>query len=126
MATSSLAAARTLLYNALNVTGVNGVVTRVFDYEPAAGEMAKPASVTIFATGVTPDFWQFAARIYHTTDTSAEAAQKNIDIIILAVEAAMHTAGIVNIGPSQWTIGFTDGIDALVAQSDITIVREDF
>jgi hypothetical protein len=126
MATSSLAAARTLLYNALNVTGVTDVVTRVFDYEPAAGEMAKPASITIFASGVTPDFWQFAARIYHATDVNAEAAQKNIDIIILAVEAAMKTAGVVNIGPSQWEIGFTDGIDALVAQTDVQIGREDF
>lgn len=127
MAMTSMALARAALYAALDVPAVNALdgVAKVFDYEPAGQEMGRDVIVTIFATGVTPDEWQFSVRIYAHPDMGQEAAQRALDIVILGVEDALTTAGVGNIGPSQWTIGFTDNIGALVAQSDVIIGRED-
>lgn len=126
MATASLAAARALLYDALAPLDSNDLVTKVYDHEPPIGDLAKPAAVTMFATGVDPNFWLFVIHIYHGLGVSAEAAQKNVDELILAVEVAVESPGVANIGPSQWTIEYIAEIDAIVATSNVQIGREDF
>lgn len=128
MATTTLAAARALLFAALNVNAVTSLdaVTGVFDYEPDPAETAEPGIVTIFASGITPDFFLFSIRCYYVGDYGEEAAQRNLDAMIEAVQTALSTTGVGNIGPSQWTIGWGDNIRALVAQSDVQIGREDY
>jgi hypothetical protein len=132
MPATTLEEARALLFAALDVAVVNNVVgaggqpavTKVFDHEPHPKETAQPGWVTIFATGVTPDDWLFAIRIYQTIDVDQHEAQTNIGVVIDAIDAALASA--TNVGPSQWTIGFTDNLDAVVAQSDVEIGREDY
>lgn len=131
---STLEGARAALYAALNVDAVLSVtdaddrpiVTNVVDYEPHPTRMDKQCTVTIFATGVTADWWQFAIRIYHSILTSHEAGQKNIDRVVLGVKNAFDAAGIASIGPSEWQIGWSDNIAYMVAQADVVIGREDF
>ena len=127
MAVTSLTEARALLFAALDVAGVNATaVTKVYDHEPRVAETAVPAIVTIFATGFDPNEWlyQFAVRIYYETKSTAPSTvQHDMDVIIEAVDDAIAAAG--RVGPVVWTIGFADNLDALVAESDVTIGRED-
>lgn len=128
MPATTLTEARALLFAALDVATVNDLdaVKKVFDYEPNPAETSEPGIVTIFASGVTPNEWLFSIRIYQVGDYGEESAQRNIDAVIGAVETALTTTPVGNVGPSQWTIGWADNIRALVAQSDVTVGREDY
>lgn len=129
MAILSFADARAYLFAALDVDAINALeaVQQVFDYEPAIAETTGPAIVSVFATGFDPAEWLFlfAVRVYYETKISVpEDAQKGLDVVVDAVDEALAAAG--RVGPVNWTIGYADGIDALVAETAVTIGREGF
>lgn len=131
---TTLEGARAALFEALNVDAVLSVVdaddkrivTNVVDVEPHPSQMDKQCTITIFATGVTPDWWQFAIRIYHSIKVNHASAQYNIGLVIAGIEDAFNTASGVSLGPSEWQIGWSDNIAYMVAQSDVVVGREDF
>lgn len=105
----------------MTTDGNVGSVTGVYAFEPLAGHMAKPTAVTISTAGMDPDFYQLALRAYHTAEVDAKAAQDNLDVIVLAIEARL-SSGFVS---STWSVDYDPEIDAFVATTIIPAGRED-
>jgi hypothetical protein len=123
VARNSLAAARAELFALMSAAGVPTVagVTAVYDHEPFAGQMANPVAMTVFTAGMDPDFYQLALRIYQTAEVDAQAAQENLDTLILAVEAKL-TSGF---NRGTWSVTYVDELTALVATCTLLVGRED-
>lgn len=120
MAIVTVADARADLYASLNVPTVTTLVS-VLAYEPKPGSVPSPG-VTIFWSAADANAFTFSIRAYVDEGSGAEAAQD----LLAAITAAIEEALSFRAGPRQWTIGYDDRIEALVAQSDVQIIREDF
>lgn len=125
MARTSLAAAKTELYDLLYSGGAPTVsgVAAVYRYEPHAGGAAKPASLTISTLGMTPDAYLFALRIYVTADIDAKQAQDLMDGLIQAVDAKVASSG--GFGPSQWDVTYEADLGLFMAVNILRPGRED-
>jgi len=121
MARNSLAASKAELYGLLSGANLPAGVTAAYDYEPLPGQMAKPVAITVSTAGMSPDFYLLAVRCYQTAEVDAQAAQSNLDILILAVEHKL-TAGF---GMAPWSVEYVAELDALVATCVLPVGRED-
>jgi hypothetical protein len=84
----------------------------------------KPMSVTIWATGMDPDFYTFEVRVYRSLDTDVLRAQQEFDGVIDVIDAMLGATA--HFGPSAWTMGTTGEQDALLASCRLTFGRDTF
>lgn len=131
MSRSTLANAKAELFGLVASNTTTGVpvaslsavgVVKCYDYEPRAGDLAKPIAVTVSTAGMTPDFWQFALRLYVSADVSVKDAQTQLDSAMVAIDGLM-TAGF---GPSQWTVEYVPEFQAMVASLALEVGRQDY
>lgn len=121
MARNSLAASKAELYALVSGANLPAGVAAAYDYEPLGGQMAKPVALTISTAGMDPNFYLLAVRIYQTAEVNAQAAQANLDTLVLDVEGKL-TSGF---GESSWTVDYHADLDALVATCVLPVGRED-
>jgi hypothetical protein len=127
MAPTSLTLAKSDLYSRLCTDTSTGsphssltAFTKIYNYEPMPGDIAKPISLTILTATVDSDWFRFAVRIY-SGDGTQLIAQTNLDTAIDQFEARMNA----EFGPSNWDLQWIDEIAAWVAVSEITVGRQD-
>lgn len=103
---------------------VDGTVTglRSLDHEPRPGDKIRVASVTVSFAGMDADFWHLALRIYVDLGVNARQAQSDLMTLTVAVDRLM-AAGF---GPSVWTVGVHEDLDALVATCVLEVGRQDY
>lgn len=121
MARSSIAAAKAELYALLSAANLPAGVVATYNYEPLSGQMAKPTALTISTAGMDPDFYFLAVRVYQSAEIDAEAAQANLDTVILTVENKF-TSGF---GMAPWSVEYLVDLDAFVATCVVPVGRED-
>lgn len=121
MSRNSIAAAKQELYALLSGANLPSPVVAAYDYEPLAGQLAKPTAITISTAGMDPDFYLLALRLYQSAEVDARAAQATLDTLILTVENKL-TSGF---GVASWTVEYAAELDALVATCVLPVGRED-
>src|SRR5438477_6916293 len=124
MAPTSIAAAKTDLFNAL-ATGAEGTpvstisasVGKVYKGEPKSGDLlvTDKATVSIWTEAVDPTTFTFTLRVYQTTDADVIIAQDNFDAAVWAVERAL--TGEFERG--DWNLGFDPELNLLTAEQSI-------
>lgn len=119
MARDSIAHAKAELYALLN-GNVSGVTT-TFPCEPRIAD--KPVSVSVFTMGMDPTDYLLGVRIYRQADDDAQAAQDDLDALIMAVDVVLGSTA--RFGPSNWLVEYDPVIDWWIATSQITVGRED-
>lgn len=127
----SIADARAALFGALAadpdgtpVDDLADYVVRVFDVEPRPGIAPKPSAVTVFFDAMTALDYSFAVRVYQSLDTDPAQAQRDLDGAVEAVTAAIDA--VDQFGRSDWSAGYVETLDCLVASTTVEIGREDF
>jgi len=99
-------------------------VTHVYGFEPGAGGVKKPCSVTVAFSGLDPTDTLFTVRVYVSGDTPPTTAQ---DLLIASVDACDDALlGGVGFGPSAWDVGWVAELGAWIAVSQVRAGREDF
>lgn len=121
MARTSIAASKTELYALLSGANLPAGVVAAYSYEPLPGQMAKPTALTISTAGMDPNFYLLAVRVYQTAEVDAEAAQANLDTLILLVEDRLSSG----FGMAPWSVIYDPELDAFVATCVIPVGRED-
>ena len=133
MAATSLVDAKADLYARLCANTVRGTpaatlttISRVYDHEPNAGEIAKPTSITLMTASVDPEYFRFQLRIY-CADATQDITQDRLDSAIDQVDTILgRNANDPYFGPSQWAVDYVDEIGAWLAVSEVLVGREDY
>lgn len=133
MAPTSLANAKADLFARLASNTTTGApaatltsISRVYGHEPNAGEIAKPASVTLVTVGVTPEYFRFQLRIY-CADGTQDITQARLDSAIDQVDAILgRGANDPYFGASQWEVDYVDELDCWIAITECQVGREDY
>lgn len=128
MARTSLAAAKAELYGMFQVAGVPNItgVTAVYSYEPPAGKLALPVSITISTAGLGVDDYRIQLRIYISAQVDAQVAQSTMDTMLLAVEQKIHDSPAGSGWPrTDWSVGYDHDIDAFIGVCNLMVGRED-
>lgn len=121
MANTSLAAAHSDLVSLLAGSAIAGV-TKVYGYEPGA-ETVLDRCVTVAATGMDPDFFEFAVRVYvRVSDTTQ--GQTVLYAACDAIDGRLRSTA--QFGPSDWSFDYSPEMGALVATNTIRAGREDY
>lgn len=130
MAATSLSEARTDLFGLLVANTTTGAphasltaLTKIYKYEPLPGDILKPISLTIVASGMDAEFYQFEIRIY-AADGANTQTQANLDTAIQQVDARLR--GSAQFGPSEWSIDWIDELGCWIARSEQTCGRQDY
>lgn len=126
----TLAAAKTALYNLLAVDASGRPkqsltkVRRVYKGEPRAKEAEKPIAVTVASTRITDQGFVVTVRVYAATDTDPLAAQDDLDETVDQIETLLEADSTFRRG--NWTIGYVEALEALVAACDCEAFRPGF
>jgi hypothetical protein len=99
---------------------VAGLV-RVYDHEPAPGQIAKPTSATVAWAATDPNFWTLLLRVYQTTDVDARVAARNLEAVSQALDVLLEPYW----GPAEWSAENDRELGALIATCRIEVGRED-
>ncbi|MCA1572417.1 MAG: hypothetical protein LC798_19375 [Chloroflexi bacterium] len=121
MARNSIAAAKQELHGLLTSGGLPAGLAAVYDHEPLAGHIQKPAAATVFTAGMTAVDYLIGIRIYISAEADAAKAQADLDTLIMTVDGRM-TSGF---GPSNWTVTYQADLSAFVAENLFEVGRED-
>lgn len=98
------------------------LVTQVYDHEPQPGAAQKPVAVTLFPTGIDPEFFRVTLRIYASVDTDPRGATRNLETTIAEIDRLLPST----VGPSSWTIVYSQDLDAIVGGIELSAGREDY
>lgn len=130
MAATSLSEARTDLFGLLVANTTTGAphadltaVTKVYKYEPLPGDILKPISVTLIASGMNAEFYLFELRIY-AADGGNTQTQANLDTAIQQVDARLRATS--EFGPSDWSVEWVDELGCWIARTEQTCGRQDY
>lgn len=123
MSRTSLEATIAELYEVLAPDGVPAVsgVARVYDHEPAPGQMVGPVAVTIDDGGLTDVSYIVVVRVYHTTDVDAAKATATLRRLYQEIDDLLTT----HWGPTEWVRENDREIGALIASCRLEVGRED-
>ncbi len=132
MAPTTLAAAKTDLYNCLASdavgtpkTVINTYVGKVYKGEPRSGDLIQAnglTTVTIWTAGLDGTSFSFILRIYKHTDVDVLGSQDTLDSATWAVESALSS----EFARSGWTFQFDPSINLMLAETTIICGRQDF
>lgn len=131
MTPTSLAAAKTDLYNLL-ASDANGTpktamaaagVSKVYGYEPGHSDIVAGTPVTILSSRLGAEEFEFAVRIYQTLD-HIHNAQDTLDAAVWAADAALSASA--EFQRSDWQIAYDQSTGTLVAQTLVICGRQDF
>jgi hypothetical protein len=129
MGAISVADARSDLYGLLCSNTTTGApaasmtaVTRVYQYEPMPGDIAKPVSITLLLRGVDPDFYLFDIRLY-ASDGTQPITQARVDLALQQIDQQL--ASTAQFGPSNWQLDWLEEIAAWMAVAQLQVPRED-
>lgn len=121
MAANSLANAHTDLVSLLSSTAITGI-TKVYGFEPGA-DSNLDRCITIAATGMDADFFEFAVRIYVRVSDASRAA----DVLYAAVDAVdARLRSTAAFGGSDWGFDYSPEMNTFVATNTIRAGREDY
>ena len=101
---------------------VSAGVRKVYNHEPAAGNMEKPVCITVVSGEVTPEDYQFIVRVYIDASQDAQQAEELKDTVIDALDDLLTD----DFGPSNYSPDFGEEINSFVITSVLTHGREDF
>lgn len=109
------------LYAALNgnITGVDSGA--YYDHEPAPGDLNGNPAITVAWVGMSPEWWQYAVRLYVDPRPNAQLADTQIMTLVPLIEAAVGAV----FGPSQWTREWNPDIARWVVTWLVLAGRED-
>lgn len=137
----TIAEARQELYNAFakNDAGapkswINDLVAQIFDTEPEGSALAKPASITILASGGDPETLSinFEIRIYVDASNGAKEADRRLDNIIDRIYFGNTETGFnLSYIPAEysdegWEKNYEEILQAWAAIIRVKRAREDY
>lgn len=95
---------------------------KVYDREPGAGGWVKPASITMFPSGLEPTEWTVDLRVYVDNQYGERAQDLLVDVTVAADVLLAAGAGY---GPSRWDMGWSPDLDCWVSTCTLQVGRED-
>lgn len=129
MGATSIADARSDLYALLCSNTTTGAphatltaITRIYDHEPMAGDILKPASATILLRSVDHDYFYFDLRVY-ATDGTQSITQARLDTALQQLDQRLSSTA--QFGPSNWSVDWLEDVSAWMAVSQLQVPRED-
>jgi hypothetical protein len=115
--------ARADLADHLATPALGEPVRAVYDHEPDR-ETAGACWVTVDVDSIDPDEIRLAVRVYvQFANVGAQLAADLRDDAVALVDARMDTSSTW--GPSRWTFGLNEELQALVAELNVAVGRED-
>jgi hypothetical protein len=123
MSRETITAAIAELYATIAPGDVSAVagVTKVYPFEPAPGQMAKPVAVTIDDGGLTDLHYHLIIRVYQSTDIDASQAATGHRAVYQALDVLLTSYW----GPVEWVKEHDAEIGALIATCRLEVGRED-
>lgn len=111
------------LYATIAPSGVPAVsgITKVYPFDPAPGQMAKPTAVTVDDDGLSDLHYVLVVRVYQSTDVDAQKAAETLRSIYQQLDVLLTT----HWGPVEWVREDDREIGALIATCRLEVGRED-
>lgn len=126
---TTLSEAKQALYESLTVNAATGqprselhLAARVYKGEPPPGQMVGPVFISIATRGIEATDFTFALRVYAQVATGALEQQDRLDDLVYALEQFLDPQYPRN----EWSWTYSDTLDALIAECDISYPRDDF
>ena len=116
---STLTSAHAAVYAAVrNLTGFAGILP----HEVSPDQMDTPTMLTVSTAGKSPTDYTVYARVWSSAATDQDGGAVALDALTEAVEAALPTAFVIG----EWVVQYSVDHSSWVAESVVTVPRDDF